>query len=181
MSRQFFVFSTHSLSSQRPNAETVSEALSSSVSNLSKACAIRSVFPDPIDVFYDNIVKTCGIGIWVCCFSYDPDVLLHLMEIRGVSCCCDIPLDEMQYNILCHLVVGNCYRSAQSNKNLPSGSHSNIICTGVENDTGLDRIKKSMLDTVHLDQWSQLSCSMLCYDILHCTCLDRINMAFGDR
>lgn len=40
---------------------TCDSSSSSSVSNLSEACAICSVFPDPVDVFYDNIVKSCGV------------------------------------------------------------------------------------------------------------------------
>ena len=42
----------------------VPEALSSSsVSNLSAAPPTRPVFPDPVEVFYDNVVKSRGVGI----------------------------------------------------------------------------------------------------------------------
>ena len=52
------------------------------------------------------------------------------MQIHGMSCSHDIPLDEMQYNILCYLVIGDCYCYACSSKALPIGSRSCIVlCT----------------------------------------------------
>ena len=87
------------------------------------------VFPDPVEVFYDNVVKSRGVGIRASCFSTDPDVLVRLMVMHGLSASRDAPVDELQYMILCHLVVSDCYRSACTNRNRPSGSCRHIVCT----------------------------------------------------
>ena len=45
-------------------APAVPEASSSSsVSDLSAAPPMRPVFPDPVGVFYDNVVKSRGVGV----------------------------------------------------------------------------------------------------------------------
>ena len=51
------------------------------------------------------------------------DNLLWKDEIDETS-----KVDEMQYIILQHLVMGDCYRFAEHDQYLPCGSHANIIC-----------------------------------------------------
>ena len=59
---------------------------------------------------------------------YDSNVLVHLIKLHGIHCCPGLSIDELQYMILRHLVVGDCFRSAEHNRSLPRGSHVDIVC-----------------------------------------------------
>ena len=107
---------------------SISEASSSSsVSSLSPEVSVCSLPLDAVQVFYDNIVRARGVGIQSSCFSYDSNVLVHLMKLHGIHCRPDLSVDEQQYILLRHL-VGNCFRSAEHNRSLPHGSCVDIVC-----------------------------------------------------
>ena len=107
-----------------------SEALSSSsVLSSSAQAPVRSALPDAVEVFYDNIARSRGSGIRSSCFSYDSNVLLQLINLHGLHCSRETSVDQMQFIILRHLVVGDCFRSAECNRSLPRGSRVHIVCS----------------------------------------------------
>ena len=98
---------------------SISEASSSlSVLSLSPEMSVCSSLPDAVQVFYDNIVRAHGVGIWSSRFSYDSNVIVHLMKLHGIHCRPVLCLDKQQYILLQHLLVGDCFRSAEHNRSL---------------------------------------------------------------
>ena len=75
-----------SLQSDPVNLPVSEASTSSSVSSLSAAAPVQSSPPDAVEVFYNNIVKSRGVGIQSSCFSYDSNVLVHLTELHGINC-----------------------------------------------------------------------------------------------
>ena len=75
-----------------------------------------------VSVFYDNIVKSRGVGLRSSCFSSDRTVLCRLCSYHGIPVASSLCIEEMQHNLLRHLLTGDCFRLAESNSSLPRES-----------------------------------------------------------
>ena len=81
-----------------------------------------------VGVFYDCVTHSRGVGIRTSCFSLDPTVLASLLRMHGIVLPPDHSVAEMQYTILRHLLVGNCYRFFDVNRQQPLGQRCHIVC-----------------------------------------------------
>ena len=79
-------------------------------------------------VFYNNIVKSHGVGIRSSCFSSDRSILFQLYCLHGIPVATSLSLEEIQHNILRHLLLSDCFHFAESNLSLPCGTRSDIQC-----------------------------------------------------
>ena len=81
-----------------------------------------------VAVFYDNVVRSRGVGLKALCFSGEHGVLFALACLHGVDCPSDLTLECIQHRILHHLISGECFRSAEQNASLSPGSRRDIVC-----------------------------------------------------
>ncbi len=158
---------------------------SSSVSSLPPVTSVCSMPLDAVAVFYDNIVKSRGVGIRSSVFSSDSNVLVNLIKLHGIECSPDLSVDQLQYIILRHLVVGDCFRSAEHNRTVPRGSRVSIVCSDmsiaflhrviddISNDQKLTNRKLSALaaafsrGSYSAQPFSARACQTRCYETLH--------------
>ena len=82
-----------------------------------------------VDVFYDNVVKSCRVGLCSSCFSTDCGVLIRLASYHGVSVQADLMVDQLRHMVLRHLLNGDCFRTAHRNGMLPRGCRCDAQCS----------------------------------------------------
>lgn len=86
---------------------------------------------DAVAVFYNNIARSCGFGIWRSCFSHDFEVIKSLACLHVIDVHLDCQGDEVHYRILLHLLLGDCVCYSENNSSLPAGSQHDIPTCGL--------------------------------------------------